>query len=268
MWDDTGPEIPAGVMPVPSESPSLWEMVVLGLGGSPMPKFESCGFDSEDRKIVELILACSLLHLNTSHWLQAAWEMDNILIYAGQPNAEDPLKRWRPFIACSLESSSHPTVDHEDIQDVLSFGLLIMEMEARLKVLPTDDDKDWETGLPSKDSMLKRVLADSKWRGEVEDGYKRIAKACLEFRDRVDKFYDPVLPEDMKRTAALYRYILAPLHELVTQRFNSASLCSNGFPSPSESSSSPFSRGLIQSCGSRLVLFDDFGSGSAWHNPE
>jgi hypothetical protein len=268
MWLDTGPEKSVGTMSVPAAAPSLWELLARGSSDSPMHEVDNSGFDPEDRKIVELLLACSLLHLNTSHWLQLGWNTDNILIYPMEPNAQNPLKRWRPFISCALDSSSSATDEPEDIRDVLSFGLLIMEMEAKLKVSPTDAPKDWDTGLISTDSMLNWALTDSKWKGKVEDGYKRIAKACLDFRERVDKFYDPDLPKDMKRTAALYRYIIAPLHELITQRFSSASLCSQDFPDPSKSASSLYGRGLSHSCGSGLVLFDDFGSSSAWHNPE
>lgn len=85
-------------------------------------------------------------------------------------------------------------------------------MEAKRKALPTDEDKDWVTGLPSKDSMLKRVLTD--WKRKLEDGYQQIGRACLLFRELAEKFYHPALAEDMKCTAAIYRYILVPLHQL------------------------------------------------------
>jgi hypothetical protein len=266
IWEDAGHKILSESNPVPDASLSLCALVVPGFAGPPILQFEDCEFESEDHKIVELLLACSLLHLNTSDWLQAGWDMESILIYVGLPRAQDPLKRWKPYITCSVESSSSPIIQRDDNQDILSFGLLMMQMEAKLKIEPTENDNNWETGQPSRDSMLKRTLTDSNWRGKVEDGYKQIATACLHFRELLEKFYDPVLTADMKRTAAMYKYILAPLHKLVTQRFSSTSLCSYGFPDPSERSSSGYLRRSGQRYDSELVLFDD--SSSTWHSPE
>ncbi|KAK1243094.1 hypothetical protein MKX07_003722 [Trichoderma sp. CBMAI-0711] len=112
-------------------------------------------FEPVDEEIVELLLASSLFHLNASHWLRGGLDMDRVLIF-GTPNNSDLLKRWRPYVACSFRDTSEME-DAED-EDILSFGLLIMEMEAKRRLKPRDTDIDWITGLPSKDSMLKRAL--------------------------------------------------------------------------------------------------------------
>jgi hypothetical protein len=265
VWDDAGHESPSAI-PLPGASSSLCKLVISGPAGHPTLQYEGCEFEPEDCKMVELLLSCSLLHLNTSDWLQADWDMESIHIYPALPRAQDPLKRWNPYITCSLESPSSPFVRRDEHQDILSFGLLIMQMEAKLKIEPTENDNDWETGEPSRDSMLKRVLTDSSWRGKVEDGYKQIVMACLHFRELLEKFYHPRLTADMKRTAAIYKYILAPMHNLVTQKFGSTSLYSYGFPPPPEISSARHICRSDQAHTSEMVLFDD--SSTTWHSPQ
>lgn len=259
MWADVGHEIPSESILVPEVSSSLCKLVVPGSEGITI-------FEDEDHKIVELLFACSLLHLNTSHWLQAGWDMESILIHAGLPRSQNPLQRWKPYITCSLESSY--VVRHDDNQDILSLGLLIIEMEAKQRVEPTENDKDWVSGELSRDSMLKRAMTDSKWGDKLSPGYKQIIEACLRFRELLGKFYDPVLTADMRRTAAIYKYILAPLHQVITQtpRFSRTSLCSYGLPDPPDSSLATNHRRSGQKYGSDLVLFDD--SSSTWHSPE
>lgn len=262
MWDDAGHGVPVESIFVPDTLPTLRDLVLPRSDSLPASTFEACEFEPEDQKIVELLLACSLFHLNANNWLRGGWDMDNVLILA-TPRAQDPLKRWRPHIACSLESSLEFRVD--DNNDILSFGLLMMEIEAKRKVKPEDEDKDWVTGLPSKDSMLKRALAD--WKRRLEDGYQQIGRACLRFRELAERIYHPALTEDMKRTAAIYRYILVPLYQLIAQRYCSASLLFKGFPRPPESSLAPYHRPSQPSWGSQLILFDDLKSDSAWHDP-
>jgi hypothetical protein len=263
IWDDEGHRVAIESIFNPDAPTTLGELLLPRSGGLPISTFETCEFEPEDHMIVELVLACSLFHLNTSHWLRSGWDMDNILILA-TPKAQNPLKRWRPHISCSLESS--PSFQGNDNDHILSFGLLIMEMEAKRKALPTDEDKDWLTGLPSKDSMLKRVLKD--WKRKLEDDYQKIGTACLLFRELAEKFYHPALADDMKRTAVIYRYILVPLYQLITRRYRSASLLFNGFPRLPESSSAPYLRPSQSRWGSPLILFDDSKWDSNWHNPE
>jgi hypothetical protein len=263
MWDDAGHGVPTESVFDPDARSTLGELLVPRSGGLSISTFEACEFEPEDHMIVEVLLACSLFHLNTSHWLRGGWDVDNILMLAS-PRAQNPLKRWRPHITCSLELPPGSRGDDSDY--ILSFGLLIMEMEAKRKASPTDEDKDWLTGLPSKDSMLKRVLKD--WKRKLEDDYQKIGTACLLFRELAEKFYHPALEEDMKRTAAIYRYILVPLYQLITRRYRSASLLFNDFPRPPESSSAPYLRPSQPRWGSPLILFDDSKSDSNWHNPE
>ena len=136
-------------------------------------------------------------------------------------------------------------------------------MEVKEKAKPTENDTDWDTRVPSQSSILHRVLTKD-WKKKLDDGYKQIGMACLQFRELAEKFYDPALRGDMKRTAAIYKYILAPLYQLILQRYNSASLHSKAFPDPFKNPSAPYSRWSGPGRGSGLVLFDD----SSWHDPQ
>ncbi|EGR44079.1 uncharacterized protein TRIREDRAFT_112638 [Trichoderma reesei QM6a] len=69
----------------------------------------------------------------------------------------------------------------------------------------------------------------------------------------------------MKRTAAIYRYILAPLHQIITQRFCSTSLLFKEFPQSTKGSQIPSSSLSQPGWGSPLKWFDDSESGL--HDP-
>jgi hypothetical protein len=215
-------------------------------------------FEPEDEKIIELLLASSLFHLNASHWLRSGLAIDQVMIY-GSPQNHDLLKRWRPYIACSLQNASE--TEEAENEAVLSFGLLVMEMEAKRRIKPIAEDEDWETGLPSKDSMLKRALAS--WKRRLDSNYQQIGEACLNFCELVERFSHPSLKDDMKRTAAIYRYILSPLHQIITQRYCSTSILFKGFPQAAKLSQLP-SASLSQS--GPLIWFDDSTPEPSFHD--
>lgn len=204
----------------------------------------------EDQKIVEFLIACSLLNVNASVWLRSDLNIKNIFVLP-TPGLD---RRWKPHVACSLEPVDPKD---EDYDVILSFGLLLMEIEAKRFARPKAVDKDWETDLYSKDSMLKRILQE--WSREVGDGYIQVATACLRFRELSARFYDPTLTQNMKETAAIYRYILAPLYRIITQQHSKISALFRSFPSPLQSSSATQSRLRRQATSSsRWHLFDDF----------
>lgn len=156
-------------------------------------------------------------------------------------------------------------VDNEDYEDILSLGLLILEIEAKRKIEPVAEDREWDSDLPSKDSMLRRALEE--WKRRLEDPYRRLGQACLQFNELTQKFYHPALPDKMRRTAAIYRYILVPLHQLIAQRYCSTSLLFKGFPRSWKTFVDPFSATTKPLWANNLVLFDDSEPHSTWHDP-
>jgi hypothetical protein len=67
MLDDVGNGIPIESIFVPDAPTTLCELLLPRLDGIPISVFEDCEFEPEDHQIVELLLGCSLFHLNTSH---------------------------------------------------------------------------------------------------------------------------------------------------------------------------------------------------------
>ncbi len=257
IWEEVsaqGTESPAiHAVEVTKSVPTFLKDLVLAQA-SPVPG--GWEFEPEDQKIVELVLASSLLHLNTTHWLRDSLHIDRIAILWCPPAQDpDPFAQWHPYITCSLEGSPGQGVDEDD-DDVLSFGILVMEMEAGRRLVPTSEDMDWETGRPSKDSMLKQALVS--WRKRLEDGYQQIGNACLNFRELVDTFYHPDLDMEMKRTAAIYKYILTPLYNIMAQRYRETSLLFKGFPQSTKiARASCLSQQQKQKRPAPLTLFDD-----------
>ncbi|KFA48129.1 hypothetical protein S40293_10226 [Stachybotrys chartarum IBT 40293] len=212
------------------------------------PELDVQEFVEEDQKVVELLVASSLLNLNTSAWMRADMNIKTILLEHSPSRG----RRWKPLVTCHLQSTAFDGNVHDAI---LSFGLLLMEMERKKTAKPKDTDMDWETGLPSKDSILKRIIEE--WSRSVSDGYRHVATACLQFRELSAMLYDPALDPKMKQTAAIYKYILAPLHRLITQQHSKISRMFNEFPGALQSPEASRSSSLrlpIRSPG--LVLFD------------
>jgi hypothetical protein len=210
IWDD---DIQNGEAksPAPTErDPTLHELILRTRHNHNLEILE---LTAQEKRIIELLVANSLFNLDTSHWIRTGLDIDKISVRVVK-TASDLLARWKPHIACSL-----PTSDDEDDENaaVLSFGLLLMEMEADRAAEVKEEDKDWDNGGVSRDSILKRILGE--WADNVEDDYKDIATACLLFRQLSEKFYDPQLRQDTKRTGAIYKYILAPLFRVVAGKF-------------------------------------------------
>lgn len=246
IWDD---EIRDGAAHNPVGDPTLRELILRRRHNVNLEDFE---LKAQEKRILELLVACSLLNLDTSHWIRLGLDMDKISVHV-EKTASDLLTRWKPHITCSLQ-----TVDDEDDENsvVLSFGLLLMEMEANRAVEPTERDKDWDSrGGISQDSMLRRILEE--WADDVEDDYKDIATSCLLFRQLAERFYDPLLTQDTKRTGAIYKYILAPLLRLVTRKFRKLPQLFSNIPKSAWSHSASINHSFGQPTStSDLVLFD------------
>lgn len=252
MWDETQ-AVPKTHDQGADSIPTLHQLLLLkryGGDDESDSELDVQEFVEEDQKIVELLVASSLLNLNASAWLRANMNIKNILLESS-PN---PDRRWKPLVACSLE-----TIDIQDeVHDaILSFGLLLMEIEGKKVARPRAAENDWETGLPSKDSMLRRIIEE--WNRSVSDGYRKIATACLRFRELSVRLYDPGLTQDIGQSAAIYKYILAPLHKLATQQHSKISPIFTNFPSSLQRASATRDYSLGRATSSPgLVLFDGF----------
>ncbi|KAF2106155.1 hypothetical protein BDV96DRAFT_339008 [Lophiotrema nucula] len=206
-------------------------------------------FEDGDRRIVQLLIAFSLVNLDKSNWIKEGLSVKDVSLRASETSST--LKRWMPYLSCSLPSLN---AEQDENMAVLSFGLLLMEMEAKEIADPKEEDQEWGSNKTSKDSMLKRILGE--WT-KVDDEYKNIAAACLYFRELSEKFYDPSLLPEHFRTAAMYRYVVAPLYRLVTSRVNAASQLFGKFPEPMMRRQAPLSRISRPTSGSRLQLLFD-----------
>jgi hypothetical protein len=214
----------------------------------------------EDARILETVLACSLLHLYDSPWLQQSWNTDNISIFSRQ-DARSQLDMWRPHVFCVI--GQPPTGNMAEYEDIVAFGILMMEIEAKQKAEPTDLDIDWRTHEVSSELILDRILLE--WRGDVDAGYRKVGQDCLNFRNLVKQFDDLNLAGESGRIAAIYNHIVSPLFKLLRKRFPAASRyftrlpCSETYSHRLTSARKP-ERSL-------MTLFDD-SSEQAWHNPE
>ncbi|KAI0098771.1 hypothetical protein GGR51DRAFT_423139 [Nemania sp. FL0031] len=205
----------------------------------------------QEKGVVQLLLACSLLCLYKSNWVQMGFDTNAISVPVGKTGS-DGLARWRPHISCSLE-----TVDRRGNMDdaVLSFGMLLMEMEAGKAAEPTEEDRDWSRERFSQDSTLKRILKE--WRGDVQDGYRAVATRCLKFSEKADGHHDPGLKAESQRIGAIYSYILAPLCYVVGQNFKDTPKLFNTIPNTAWDQPFPNNHGAsLPWFTSEITLFD------------
>ncbi|KAK8877654.1 subtilisin-like protein [Apiospora arundinis] len=228
LWDDWDHDGDVYSSPYSGSDPTLRELI---MGKRHDTSLEVFKLKAKEKRTLELLIACSLLNLSMSHWIREGLDTDKISVRKTN-GASDFLARWKPHIACPLQTAED---EFDEDRAVLSFGILLMEMEAGQAAEATESEMDWDGSEISKDILLKRIL--DEWSDDVEDDYREIASACLFFSQLSEKFYDPHLEQETMRTGAIYKYILAPLFRVVTQKFRESLQLFTGIPKPAWSRS-------------------------------
>lgn len=248
MWDDEIQDGEAFNAPISDRNLTLHELI-FPIQQDLNP--EVFKLKAQEKKTLELLIACSLLNLDASHWVRSGLDIDKISVRVAK-EASNLLLRWKPHITSALQATENE--DDENVA-VLSFGLLIMEMEANRVAKPNKEDENWGREGISRDSILRRILGE--WADDVEDDYKDIATSCLLFRQLADRFYDPLLTQDMKRTGAIYKYIIAPLFRLAIRKFRKSQELFPGIPKSAYSRSASNHHNLGHpTTSSDMILFD------------
>lgn len=213
---------------------------------------------AQDKIELELLIACSLLSLDNSHWTRLGFDIDKVSLQAPKKASA----YWKPHLTCSL-----PVLRGQDDINyaVFSFGVLLMEIEAGEVAEREVTDKVWRCNVTPPDSILERIL--NEWKRNVDKKYRKIATACLHFPRYCATFYDPEINESRNRIAAIYKYIVAPLFRLVAERFDDSLDRFNGFPSSAIANliSKDYTFGS-PTFDTGIALFD--GSGAASPTPE
>lgn len=205
--------------------------------------------DQIGRKIVGLLLACSLFQLCGSPWLQHGFERENIHILPNNSSI-NPLEYWRPHISCDL-SPGHS--QRSLSEDVAALGVLILELEANLSAGWTDDDEDYETGTKSNRTRLSRIL--KQWRGDVTDFYYGVGSACFRFENLVEDFDHPKIEQSLRSLAILYKCIVNPLYQKLVSDFGFAERLFDGVSGLSVPSRQKKTLAIPP-----LILYDDLES--------
>ncbi|KAF5583569.1 peptidase S8 [Fusarium pseudocircinatum] len=162
-------------------------------------------------------------------------------------------------VAGNITAEDIDVIQHADSDNIAALGVLIMELEARRKASWTAEEKDEVSKERPNISRLNRILEDLDWEGDVDDNYREIAKACLEFNSLVNSLDQPRISADRKGLAIIYVKILVPLYDRLVNSFReSANVFAdifNGMLGPGRPLASPVSKPLA--AGERVILFDD-----------
>ncbi|KAH8886181.1 subtilisin-like protein [Thozetella sp. PMI_491] len=156
--------------------------------------------------------------------------MEQLFIWPGRDTA---LHDQDPYLNCPLfiqELQSATDAQDETDGDTLSrhpllltFGLRLLEIESGQQFIPDEvEDADFETNAVLPYLTLQRVLRTLQGEGSVEDGYLKVAQACLDFDDQLNKLHGIDADEDTKYRIAIYRFIFLPLLEELRSRFAEA----------------------------------------------
>ncbi|KAK6337071.1 hypothetical protein TWF718_009857 [Orbilia javanica] len=196
-------------------------------------------FTHQNRAEVPVLLARSMLHLYNTRWFQHLWDMDRLLLCAdSHQSLED--RSVHPYLASTLslsdgndtnyiptsflnENSCDPLYRHEL---VLSFGLRLLEIESGMPFPATDQDRldldDEENGPQLVFLTLQRALTKFEGKGQIEDGYYKIAKTCLDFHKILKKKPFRDIDASLRELVAIHNLIFSPLLQLLAKKFSGA----------------------------------------------
>ncbi|KAF2963179.1 hypothetical protein GQX73_g10399 [Xylaria multiplex] len=237
-WDSTSYQLP--------KLKDLLRGVSSGPGSN--AQSQSLHLSKLDRKLIGVFLAWSLFMLYGSPWFQQQWQDDVLILPHSSPNSHTDGRR--PLIPCILrDTQGHGRQPQED---VAALGILILELEANTQASWTDEDEDFETGERSNLLRLARILNDAYWIDELSDGYRQVAKSCLEFEILTECFSSPGFDASMKGLAMLYRCVVEPLFQMLVSDFGVAAQAFRNIPALSVPK-----RQKRQPLRTEIVIFDD-----------
>ncbi|KAI0441645.1 peptidase S8/S53 domain-containing protein [Xylaria telfairii] len=167
------------------------------------------GLNLEDRSIIALNLAQSLLQLHNGPWLQALWTPDTIIFLYTKGGGDEFSIIHNAFVRCTIPSSP-PNLSgkfgHLDKYALLlSFGRLLLEL-AKGKRLPNETTANG--GFSPYMTLKKNFKNEVNTKGLTND-YKAAIEGCLNFHKFVRQETD-ANEEDRIRTA-IFKRIVQPL---------------------------------------------------------
>lgn len=201
------------------------------------------------RKLLGVLLACSLLQLYDSPWIQQQWRRDTLYLPTC-PRDSRQLHQWYPHVLCTLSPKIIMKL-HSD--DIAAFGVLLMELEADDEAPWSEYDVEWPSETKSNRVRLARILRD--WEEDVGDEYRQVGRACLDFESLVETFDHPDIESDLKCLAIVYKCILDPLFRYLVKDFGKTAQIFQGIPGPWGSLSAAIN--LSPSDAAKRCLFDD-----------
>ncbi|KAL7899899.1 peptidase S8/S53 domain-containing protein [Trichoderma sp. TUCIM 5745] len=212
---------------------------------------------------LQFLIACSLLNLDGSHWIQSGLHGNTISLCAAQ-RTSDFLEFWQPYTTCIL--SAQNTEADENLA-ILSFGILLVETEAGEIASQIERGGNHNHNAEALRCILERTLREGA--EGVGVSYKNIAGACLHFATHFETFYDPLIDGSdrrTKRSGAIYKYIVAPLFRLCTQRFQNVDISQPrtiGFPLSAKRYSVPKNESSPRRPATNAAFFDGSGLASS-----
>ena len=203
------------------------------------------------RETLGVLLACSMLRLFDSSWIQAPWTGDSILLHKTFHHSDNS-DHLQPHLSCKLDVIAGD--ERTDSEVIAALGIIIMELDAgNAGALDEVEDVDLESGQPSFQVKLGRILY--QWRERVRNVYRMISQACHDFESLVQAVDHPKLKPELKGAAVLYKCIFEPLKSQLLKEFYAKTQMFHGLSAPFGKLGSIGS--ITASQATKFVLFDD-----------
>jgi hypothetical protein len=196
-------------------------------------------FHLNDKRILAVILAHSLLQFAGSHWMMDEWNSENIFFLQRPEDRTIPDIHWlyisthfegaqnqaRKCTLCkdalenqldtsslqidTLTASQHAFSRHSSI---IALGILLLEMEMGRTMQPAKEDCDPKTGRPNMYTAwttASNLLKTPEIRGSVYQDFRSVIETRLE----PNKFLPAGGFEDLSFREKVYENIVAPLED-------------------------------------------------------
>lgn len=179
-------------------------------------------FEGKDKLILSFVLATSLLHLHSSHWLKKTWKNENICFLVDSKNG-GVLNLRRPYLTSectpvALAQDAEPLYHFHRYPNILALGIMLLEIARGTRLADEVEESELQDGryATSKTNGLVALRVFDEWVKDSErsiskiipSGLRSAIRACLE-PAKIPATNPPPSEEQIRQY--IFANILAPL---------------------------------------------------------
>ncbi|KAH9217062.1 peptidase S8/S53 domain-containing protein [Leptodontidium sp. 2 PMI_412] len=187
-------------------------------------------YDGKQRLTLSYILATSLLHLHSSHWLRKTWQNENICFHV--ESLGGMLDISKPYLTAEctpgpVGQDIEPLYNFHRYPNILGLGIMLLEIARGRKLMEEIETSELRDGryMTSKTDGLVALRVFEEWVKDSERtisktiplGLKSAIQACLE-PTRIPATMPPPSEEQIRHY--IFTYIVAPLGTALSETYS------------------------------------------------